>query len=112
WLAYDEIGGEYSPDAFVAHVRVAGRWGAFVYATGEEAWDVCTKYQQTDCPPPVLRVRLVNVAARKRFDLPATEFPSRVAVSAAGAVAWLDGTTLRAARAGEAPRTLDTAKVD
>lgn len=84
--------GEYPPNETMSSPRVAGTFVANSAGRGFASASWCTKYFDTDCERFIKRwVEVVDAKTRRLLRVPVAEQASSVAVSPAGAVAWVLG---------------------
>jgi hypothetical protein len=85
--------GVYGSDATLSTFRAAGTYVTALATSGEAALAVCSKYQPAGpCPEASLRISVVDARTMRhaRISIPWATASRVVAVSPAGAVAWLE----------------------
>lgn len=89
--------GEYPANEVMSELRVAGSYVADVYSTGYADAAACAKYEGVDDPACANQVRYSITGAdakrRRGFQIDLPVGPTAIAVSSAGALAWLTPTT-------------------
>ncbi len=98
-IGYDDIAGnqgdsEYGGDDALLTVKVAAHYVAAQFSSGEDSTNECYKYNIGGvCPPPVVTIDVVSAfrgrsVAFQLSDANGTSVP--MAISPAGALAWID----------------------
>ncbi len=100
-LGYDDVAGredgEYGPDSALVSVKIAGRFVAAQFVTGIDVEACAREYSgsgPSSCPPPARTLRVIATASGRRTSIPFRTDAygvSPVAISPAGALAWVDG---------------------
>ena len=128
-LGYDDVAGredgEYGPDSALVSVKIADRFVVAQFVTGLDVEAMCSKYSGSGappCPPPARTLRVVATASGRSTSIPFRTDAygvAPVAISPAGALAWVDGplyaTRLKAAGAyalTNVPTLLDPGPID
>lgn len=88
--------GQYGSDSVVGRITVAGTWVAAELDRGAASASMCSKVMPGDpvCPRATTSLRVVDTRTRRATEV-ATGTVDALALSTAGAVAWLAGDTLR-----------------
>ena len=102
-LGIAELGSLYGSDSTTGGFRVAGTYVAAQSSRGEAALAMCARYSNTRlCSPAQHWITVVETETRRRARVPIytqlvvpalVPFPVTVALSAKGAMAWLENST-------------------
>jgi hypothetical protein len=102
-LGVDELGSVYGSDATTGGFKAAGTYAAAQSSSGEASLAVCARYSNTRlCTPAQHWITVVDTNNRRRVRVPVyaslpvpalVPFPVTIALSAKGAVAWLQNAT-------------------
>jgi hypothetical protein len=99
-LGYDDIegqDGEYGPDSSLISVKIAGRFVVAQFVTGADEAAACSKYNgqgPPPCPEPTTTIRVAAADSGRGASIALLTVDGNkatVAISAAGALAWIDG---------------------
>jgi hypothetical protein len=97
----------YGSDSTVRRVRAAGTYVSVLLTEGAASATGCAKYAGDPCPPIRRTLRVVDTRTRARTDVPVEGLVDRVALSDAGAIAWLAPGVLHASDLKAPPREID-----
>jgi hypothetical protein len=89
--------GEYPANEVMSDLRVAGSYVADLYTTGYADAAACSKYEGSDDPTCMNQIRYsingANAKSRRGFEIDLPVGPTAIALSSAGAIAWLTPTS-------------------
>jgi hypothetical protein len=99
-LGYDDVEGqssEYGPETSLVAVKIAGRFVVAQFVTGADEAAACSKYNgpgPPPCPEPTTTIHIAAADSGRAASIAlrtADGAAAIVAISSAGALAWVDG---------------------
>ena len=99
-IGYDDVQGndsEYGPDSALVSIKIAGRFVVAQFVTGIDEASACSKYNGAGpppCPTPATTIRVMAADSGRAAAIPLKTVDGEVAavaISSAGALAWVDG---------------------